>query len=231
MQAKKIKQLQHKLTHEQKRKLLVGLKKIKYERFENVGGETDIINQDNLQVAENEFTTRTGTESNAIAKTFDTPADFDSYVNQRRGIEITPKEMQSIVAETKIINELTTQKKDTVRIVKSITFRDENEGSNILADFLIKLQLQAQKPTAIDKYFLKYETTDPFGNNTTVIIKKLKESGALCWTAFSKYDQASQENEKEEDASGENLDNELDNDLKSDSDNSDTSKEKELPSL
>lgn len=66
----------------------------------NVGGETDITNADNL-VAEDEFTASDKPERNPIAKTFDTEADFDGYVNQRRGIEMTAKELQAIKGYTK----------------------------------------------------------------------------------------------------------------------------------
>jgi hypothetical protein len=58
----------------------------------NVGGETDIANPDNF-VSEDEV----NMERNVVAKTFDTQADFDSYVNQHRGIEMTPKEQQAIL--------------------------------------------------------------------------------------------------------------------------------------
>lgn len=146
-------------------------------------------------------------ERQVVAKTFDTKADFDSYVNQRRGIEITPKEMQSIVnfkdakptqqdrffvkfettdafghnattvikklmdgnqlcwtafsrhetaeeegkpegAEEPAMNEemptggdeeVTVE--DPIRITKTTTFRDDTEGSNVLADFLQQLDL------------------------------------------------------------------------------------------
>lgn len=196
MQAHKLKTLRNKMTHEQKKKLLIGLKKIKESYLNNIGGETDITNADNIQVNEDEFTTRTGPETNVIAKTFDTSADFNSYVNQRRGIEITSKEMQSLVNEVddsqpeENNGENEVSDGDTIRITKTITFIDENEGANILADLLIKLELQSQKPTESTRYYIKYETTDSFGNNNSTIIKKLKEGNQFCWTAFSKYDQA-----------------------------------------
>lgn len=84
------------MTLEQKKRLLIALKSLKEEYTGNVGGETDIANADNL-VAEDEFTAAVKPERNIIAKTFDTQGDFDSYVNQRRGIEITPKEQQAIL--------------------------------------------------------------------------------------------------------------------------------------
>ena len=75
-----------------------------------------------------------------------TTADFDSYTNQRRGIEMTPKEQQAILNFTKA------------------------------------------KPTKRDKFFVEYETTDAFGNNTTTIIKKLRDGGQYVWTAFAKHE-------------------------------------------
>ena len=96
-----------------------------------------------------------GEERNVIAKTFDTKADFDSYVNQRRGIEITSQEQQSI------------------------------------------LNYREAKPTKLDRFFVKFETTDDFGNNSTTIIKKLREGSQLCWTAFQKHETAEEEGKPE----------------------------------
>jgi hypothetical protein len=92
-----------------------------------------------------------GEERNVVAKTFDTQADFDSYVNQRRGIEITSQEQQSV------------------------------------------LNYKEAKPTHFDRFFVKFETTDDFGNNSTTIIKKLREGSQLCWTAFQKHETAEEE--------------------------------------
>lgn len=140
------------MTLEQKKKVL----KLLYSMKEgNIGGETDITNADNL-VAEDEFTGATEQERNVIAKTFDTKADFDSYTNQRRGIEMTPKEQQAV-----------------------LTYKDAT-------------------PTQKDRFFIKYETTDDFGNNATTIIKKLKEgNNQFCWTAFSKHETAEEEGKPE----------------------------------
>lgn len=109
--------------------------------------------QEPMNLEEDEETS--GEERNVIAKTFDTKADFDSYANQRRGIEMTPMEQQSI------------------------------------------LNYKEAKPTQQDRFFVKYETTDDFGNNTTTIIKKLKEGNQFCWTAFSKHETAEEEGQPE----------------------------------
>ena len=82
------------MTSEQKKKLLITLKKLQesYSNTGNVGGETDITNADNLMVSE-----EAPANKNVMAKTFDTEGDFDSYVNQNRGIEMTPKEQQAVL--------------------------------------------------------------------------------------------------------------------------------------
>lgn len=211
------------MSEDQKRKLLVGLRKFKEGC---IGGETDIPASGNLSVSENEFT---GGDSrpqpNVIAKTFDTNADFDSYVNQCRGIEMTPKERQALVTElasyppaqtaqpmqpaqpmqstpsNTAANEPSeddeTTIDDKIRIQKSITFINETEGANILIRFLAKLGLSHEKPTSSDKFLLKYEMTDDFGKNTTTVIKKVKEGNQFCWTAFSKYESAEEEGQPE----------------------------------
>ena len=42
------------------------------------------------------------------------------------------------------------------------------------------------KPSELNRFFIKYETTDNFSNNNTTIVKKLKDGNQFCWTAFSK---------------------------------------------
>lgn len=159
MSIKKLKhflKLKEVMTIEHKKRFLNLLKKIKEEYTGNVGGETDITNADNLQVNEDEFTSGVeNKEREVVAKTFDTEGDYDSYVNQRRGIEMTPKEQQSIISYDKA------------------------------------------KPTQRDRFFVKYENTDDFGKNKTVIVKKLKEGNQFVWTAFTKVESASEEGKPE----------------------------------
>ena len=213
------------MTVEQKRKLLIGLRKLK-EQTGNIGGTTDIENADNLQVSENEFTSGDSQPSSkVIAKTFDTEADFDSYVNQRRGIEMTPKELQTVSVMTEALAPSVPQPQqprpqlqnpqrpkpvpspqppaetsdeeptmdDKIRVQKSNTFVDETQGADMLSNFLAELELDQEKPTHGDKFFLRFEVTDSFGNNTTTIVKKLKEGNQFCWVAFSKYETAEEE--------------------------------------
>lgn len=221
MNINRMRALKERMSEEQKRKLLIGLRKFKescgYGNMGNIGGETDITNADNLQTNENEFTSGDARpQSKVVAKTFDTNADFDSYVNQRRGIEMTPKERQAMITELAAnppsqaapptqatpSNAATqepsqdddeTTVDDKIRIQKSTTFIDETQGADILSNFLSELGLSNEKPTIGDKFLTKYELTDDFGNNTTTVIKKLKEGGQFCWTAFSKYESAEEE--------------------------------------
>lgn len=85
--------LKESMTEAQKLRLLTSLKHLKEEFTGNVGGETDIANADNL-VSEDVPDSPT---QNVVAKTFDTKSDFDSYVNQHRGIQMTSKEVQAVV--------------------------------------------------------------------------------------------------------------------------------------
>jgi len=74
-------------------KLLKYFKQLAKEEYTgNPGGETDIANPDYL------LEDAPTPQQNVVAKTFDTRADFDSYIAQSRGIEMTPKEQQSILA-------------------------------------------------------------------------------------------------------------------------------------
>ena len=195
---KRIRALKSRMSEEQKQKLLVGLRRLREDLGENPEGG-------NMIATENEFTAASRPEPKVIAKTFDTNSDFDSYVNQRRGIEMTPKERQTIMIMTEKLgdpepqmgrnepseDEMTVD--DKIRIQKSITFVDETQGADILASFLAELELDKQKPISGDKFFLRYETTDSFGKNSTTVIKKLKEGSQFCWTAFSKYEDAEEE--------------------------------------
>lgn len=230
MNIKRIRTLKERMSEEQKRKLLVGLRRYKEEYTGNVGGEVGTgLDADGPPLGENEFTSGDSRpQPKVIAKTFDTNADFDSYVNQRRGIEMTPKERQALVTELVATpprqaapptqatpsNAATpepsqepsqdddeTTVDDKIRIQKSTTFVDETQGADILADFLAELELSNEKPISGDKFFMKYELTDEFGKNTTTVVKKLKEGNQFCWTAFSKYE--SSEEEGGETSSGE----------------------------
>ena len=193
---------------------------------------TDIANADNLQVYEDEFTSKLKSEPKVVSNTFDTKADFDSYVNQRRGIEMTSKELQSVSVMTEHTMPIGTPQQphpqppiqqqppqqnqpqqpqpkqkhnapqkdekdvtadDKIRVQKSQTFVDEIQGADILSNFLAEIGLASEKPTSGDKFHMKYKLTDDFGNNTTTVIKKLKEGNQFCWTAFSKYESPEEE--------------------------------------
>lgn len=161
MQIQRLRELKKRMSEKQKRRLLIGLRKLKDDYTGNVGGETDIAYADNFQVNEDEFTAKIPKERKVVAKVFDTKADYDSYVNQRRGLEITVKEFESFT------------------------------------------NYSSAKPVNADKYSVKYENTDQFSNNETTTIKKLKENGKFCWTAFTKTEPATAEKEPEQRAGDE----------------------------
>jgi hypothetical protein len=57
---------------------------------------------------------------------------------------------------------------------------------------------QQAKPTKIERTELRYETTDTFGNSTTIVIKKMKDSGQLSFNAFTKHSNTHEEKDKPE---------------------------------
>lgn len=81
-------------------------------------------------------------EVNPIAKTFKQKGDFEQYVGRFSGLEIKPKEYESII------------------------------------------NYANAKPSKQDKFSVRYEDTDEFGNNTITVIKKLREGNDLVFTAF-----------------------------------------------
>jgi hypothetical protein len=137
--------------------------------------------------------TADATERNPVAKTFNTGGDFDTYVNQHRGIELTSIEQRPLIGESLTEDESMDSQPDTVQsddkivITKSIIFHTETEGADILADLLTKMGLADQKPTQQDNYSARYELTDDMGVNQTTVIKKLQDGDGFCWTAFSKF--------------------------------------------
>lgn len=57
---------------------------------------------------------------------------------------------------------------------------------------------QETKPTKIDRIEIRYETTDEFQNTTSTILKKMKDSGQFCFTAFTKHTKVEAEEEPEQ---------------------------------
>ena len=192
------------MSLEQKRRLLIGLRKLKEEYTGNVGGETDITYADNLQVSENEFTAATKPERNPVAQEFEVQGNLEDIMKKYRGLEMTSKERQSLVKElappkenpirqkSQPTPESNPNKTPTVRITKSVTFTDDTNSANTLADLIQKLGLQNDNPVEQGAFFVKYEKVDDFGKNTTTVIKKQKEGNQMCWTAFSQNIDAQQ---------------------------------------
>lgn len=140
------------MTAAQKKRLLEILQTVKEEYTGNVGGETDIRNADNMMVAEDEFTARSKPEPNVVAQTYDTEADFDSYVRVRRGIEITPKEADAIAN----FREIRPVKQDRF----SVTFKTTDDFGNNDTTVIKKL-LQDKDFTWVA--FSKHETAEEEG--------------------------------------------------------------------
>lgn len=129
------------LSVEEKKKLLYGLKLWK-KKIAKENAMT-LSPQEPMWISEEE----PNVERNVIAKTFTTNGDFDPFVNQNRGIQFAPKEIEAIRNFKKIVS-----------------------------------------PTAQDPFFVRFEGTDNFGNNTTTVIKKHRQGNQLTFTAFTKHD-------------------------------------------
>jgi len=89
------------------------------------------------------------TERNPIAKTFKQQGNFEEFIQKFSGLEIKPKEFESITNYT------------------------------------------TSKPTKMDNYSIRYESSDAFSNNTITVIKKLREGNDLVFTVFQSTQQSS----------------------------------------
>lgn len=107
-----------------------------------------------IYVSEEGEDTNTEVDINPIAKTFTQKGDFEQYIQRFSGLEIKPKEMDSI-----------------------------NNYSNA-------------KPTKVDKFSVRYESSDDFQNGTITVIKKLREGSNLVFTVFQKNSQQQSDDKK-----------------------------------
>ena len=153
-QLKHFTKLKGSMNEEQKKRLLKALKNIREDYTGNIGGEVGTgLDADGPPLNENEFTAREKPEANIIAQTYDTEADFDSYVRVRRGIEITSKEEDSIANFR------------TIRPIKqtkfSVEFRTTDDFGNNDTTVIKKL---LQDKQFIWVAFSKHETAEETGN-------------------------------------------------------------------
>lgn len=81
-------------------------------------------------------------EQNPIAKTFKQQGNFEEYIGKFSGLELKPKEIESVTNYTNA------------------------------------------KPTKMDNFLIRYESSDEFSNNTITVIKKLREGTDLVFTVF-----------------------------------------------
>ena len=141
------------MTEAQKQRLLSVLKTLKEEHTGNVGGEVGTgLDADGPPVNEDEFTARSKPEPNVVAQTYDTEADFDSYVRIRRGIEMTSKELEAIAN----FREIRPIKQDKF----SVEFRTTDDFGNNDRTIIKKL-LQDRTPTWVA--FSTHETAEEEG--------------------------------------------------------------------
>jgi organic radical activating enzyme len=102
---------------------------------------------------------------NPVAKTFTQNGNFEQYIQKFSGLELKPKEIESIT-----------------------NYFDKSKPTN-QSDFE---QQNGQGPKKI--LFVRYESTDDFNNSTIHVIKKLREGNDLVFTAFQKNSSQSDDN-------------------------------------
>lgn len=85
----RLNELKSSLSTEQKKKLILGLQKLKSSMSEN---DTTLSPQEPMYLSE-EYPNK---ERSVVSKTFPVDGDFDPYVNQNRGIQFAPKEADAI---------------------------------------------------------------------------------------------------------------------------------------
>lgn len=134
---KRLMEKKDKLSLEQKKKLLLGLKILKNKISAE---EISPIEPMRLESIENQ-------EREVIANEFEVDEDFDSYVTKNRGIQFSTKEI------------------DTIQNFKEI-----------------------KTPSTFDRFMIKYEDSDEFGNNKKTVIKKhLDGKNALAFVSYSTF--------------------------------------------
>lgn len=111
---------------------------------------------------ENQFDDPNQTEQNPIAKTFNQQGNFEEYIGKFSGLELKPKEIESITNYTNA------------------------------------------KPTKMDKFLVRYESTDEFNNNTITVVKKLREGTDLVFTIFQSSTQQGGTEPQGEEPTGQN---------------------------
>jgi hypothetical protein len=97
------------------------------------------------------------------------------------------------------------EEQETNPVAKTFTIKDDFEryakryvGQPFSPKELEALDtFQETKPTKIDRIEIRYETTDEFQNTTSTILKKMKDSGQFCFTAFTKHTKIESEEEPE----------------------------------
>lgn len=129
-----------KLSLNEKKKLLYGLKLLK-KKTQKENAMT-LSPQEPMWISE-EYS---NTERNVVAKTFSVQDEFENYVNKNRGIQFTPKELDSIT------------------------------------------NFKTASPSSQDPFVVRFEKTDDFGNNQTIVIKKHRQGNQFVFTAYTKYD-------------------------------------------
>ena len=97
------------------------------------------------------------------------------------------------------------EEKESNPVAKTFTVKDDFEryAKRYVGQPMSPKELEAidnfqeAKPTKIERIEIRYENTDEFQNQTTTILKKMKDSGQFSFTAFTKHTKVEPEEEPE----------------------------------
>ena len=118
------------------------------------------------------------------------------------------REKRAVLAMLKELREpmnLQEDEKETNPVAKQFTVKDDYEAyvkRHVGQPFDPKEleavdNFQESQATKIERTEIRYETTDSFSNSTTVVIKKMKDSGQLSFIAFTKHSKIEPEEDEE----------------------------------
>lgn len=133
-----------------------------------------------------------------IAKQINPKDAKDFASTNHRGLPEKVKEITSLLREIRkncSIQENNSQDKNPV--AKKFTVNEEYDtyvkkftGIEFRQKEIEAVRNYKEKPSENTKFLVKYESSDSYGNNTTTVIKKLKDGSKLCFTAFEKSSQS-----------------------------------------
>lgn len=119
--------------------------------------------------------------------------DVDRFIEEKQDLKIK-KAVLSTIKDCREYMYLQENEKDAITKRFDVEGKFEEYVKRFLGQRFSEKEMEAVnnfqdvKPTKIESNQIRYEKSDTFKNNSTVIIKKLREGDAFVYVAFTKYD-------------------------------------------